>query len=247
MLKNERKAGAEVDSSTTADILPSASIAQTPMLGDVYEDILQLFVSDDDLRMWMTKPFIVGNKAVATDAHCLVSVPEWKGNYEYCDKTKDVYPKEYNCFKEIPLSNFLAAIAKVPLIDDYDEEVTETECDECDGEGEVDFEYSAGRRDYYLTGECPICEGEGTITTTKKTPNGKKVADSSMLLAIGSHAFNIFNVHRLVQVAEMLHEEKINLVYQKVPSGASMFKVGECEVLMMPCFSNNDAVCANIA
>lgn len=45
MLKTERQAGAEVDSSTTADILPSASIAQNPMLGVVsgcFRNILKI-------------------------------------------------------------------------------------------------------------------------------------------------------------------------------------------------------------
>ena len=60
MLKNERQAGAKVDISTTADILPSASIAQNPMLGEVasrYQEILNIFIDDD--RHEFKTPFTI--------------------------------------------------------------------------------------------------------------------------------------------------------------------------------------------
>lgn len=50
MLNNERQAGAEVDSSTTADTIPSASIAQNPMLPAVFRQYM------DDLRRIFLSP-----------------------------------------------------------------------------------------------------------------------------------------------------------------------------------------------
>jgi len=57
-----------------AQSLPSASLVQNGLLGDVDMEVLTLLCSDDDLRKWMTEPFSVGNQTCATNGWSLLVV-----------------------------------------------------------------------------------------------------------------------------------------------------------------------------
>lgn len=229
----------------TTYVSPHSSNA---MLGDVYEEILQLFVSKEDFREWMKTPFLVGNKAVATDAHFLVAVPEWNGNYEQSNKAASAYPMFVDFRKEYSIEQFKDAIAQVPLVDGFDEEIKVDECDECNGEGEVEFEYYANGKYYYHDADCPVCEGEGQTEVTKQIPNGTKVPDSTKQIRIRLGCFSIEAVQRLIKVAELLNEKTVTLVNQKGNNSAAMFHVGQCEVLLMPLMNHGEEqVAANIA
>ena len=140
---------------TVENMQSSGNIANA-LLGDVYESILHLFTSKDDFHEWMKKPFLVGNKAVATDGYFLVAVPEWNGNYEQSNKADSAYPMPVDFTKEYSIEQFKDAIAQVPLVDGFDEETKVDECDECYGDGKVEFEYYANGRYYYLDAERPI-------------------------------------------------------------------------------------------
>ena len=223
----------------------SGNIANA-LLGDVYEEILHLFTSKEDFREWMKKPFLGGNKAVATDAHFLVAVPEWKGNYEQCNKAASAYPMPTDFTKEYSIEQFKDAIAQVPLVDGFDEETKVDECDECNGEGE--FEYYANGKYYYHDADCPVCEGQGQTEVTKQIPNGRKVPDSTKQIRICLGCFSIEAVQRLIKVAELLNENTVTLVNQKSNNSAAMFHVGQCEVLLMPLMNHGEEqVAANIA
>jgi hypothetical protein len=162
------------------------------------------------------------------------------------DKLKTVYPIEYNQTKFIYLSQLKEAFSKAPLLDDYDE--TEVECSACYGEGEVEYEFSHGRKDYTIESECPVCEGQGVIIGKSDKPNGKKIIDYTKLITIGNSTFNIERLQDVVKVAELLGVKNISLVFQGKPSQGNLFKVGDAEILIMPVMpSDIENVCANIA
>lgn len=224
----------------------SAGIAQNPVLCDVYQQVLQLITSKDRTD-WMKEPFLVGDKAVSTNGWVLVSVPKFNDEYQdKSEKTKTVYPIEYNCEKQITLSEFKEAISKAPLVDCFDE--TEQKCDACYGKGEVEYEFSYGRKDYTIDHECPVCEGEGTIYKTSEKPNGKKQIDYSKFIIVGNSTFNIARLEDVVKVAELVKSENITIVFQGKPTQATLFKIQDVEMLVMPSSAVDEQnVCANIA
>jgi hypothetical protein len=244
MSNRNSSAGTAADSSTQPIGHSSADIEANPVLGDVYQQVLQMFTSKDR-NNWMKEPFLVGDKAASTNGWVLIAVPN--SNYQYEDnseKTKTVYPIDCNCEKNISLAQLKDAISKAPLIDCFDE--TEQKCSACYGEGEVEYKFSYGIKDYTIDHECPVCEG--VVYKTSEIPNGKKEIDYTKFIIIGNSTFNIARVENIVEVAELLQAENITLVFQNRNTQASLFKVKDAEMIVMPCSTvDEQSVCANIA
>ena len=119
----------------------------------------------DSNRERFCSPFLNGDYVVATDTHFLVVVN--KEEVE-SDDPLNVYEKDYveivesskgDEVKNITFNynDLLNALKQVPISSD-----SEHLCPDCNGDGEVDFEYcSTHDYEYTLRGECPVCHGTG--------------------------------------------------------------------------------------
>lgn len=126
---------------------------------------LENFCSDKSYHEKFWKPFINGDYVVATDTHAIFAVN--KEEVE-SDDTLNVSEKDYveiveSCkgdeVKNITFNynDLLNAIKQVPISPD-----SEHLCPDCEGDGEVYFEYhSTHDYEYILRGECPVCNGTG--------------------------------------------------------------------------------------
>lgn len=201
----------------------------------IYDDILKMFISDEMYRPNLLDPFFIGELAIATNAHIMIFF-----NKKLCSKLKAysgkndvlaVIPKERNENLSISLETINYAIAKLPLIDEMQEE--KKECEACDGDGVVAYRFEYGFGDYEIEEECPICKGEGEIKESIST--GKKIIDHKMDLKIKGSAFRVEYLEKIVKVAELLKEDKITLTYMSEPCEASIFKIGDdVEILLAP-------------
>lgn len=61
------------------------------------------------------------------------------------------------------------------------------ECKECDGSGEVYWEYTdnSGHTHEHLD-ECPVCDGTGEIEHEKTKKTGKKILKSEAVINVGN-------------------------------------------------------------
>ncbi len=218
-----------------------AGIAQNPMLCDV-DSILQLFVGDDELRASMMKPFVIDDYAMATDAHSLVFFDKsiWENQKPFTDKDKNTYlsviPTIKNLDKKIQLSELEAAFSKIDLIDEEIEEVTEKDCSDCDGDGQVEWEFGSHSK----TDDCPNCDGSGTIEETNIKLTGKKVPNPEKRIKIGVCYFRIYELQKIISTCKILAETEFNLVYQLSSNKISWFIVGFVNILTMPVMVEND-------
>lgn len=206
-------------------------------LDNVFLTLLNRFKSNDDYRDWMAKPFNVGNKTVSTNGYVLISTPLQEGFDDLSNKTKGVYPMDFNLDMKILVSELKQKLNDFPKVDCFDEE--EKECDACDGSGEVSFVFSYDCEDYETEEECPVCKGCGFINKISKIPNGKKELDYNKFFGIGNSAFYVARIEELLEVAETLQSEHITLVNQTQPNKTSLFKIKEVEVLLMPIVCND--------
>lgn len=207
------------------------------LLGNVFLTLLNRFKSNDDRRDWMSKPFNVGNRTVSTNAYILISTPLQEGFEDLSNKTKGVYPMDFNLDTKILVSELRQKLNDFPKVDCFDEE--EKECDACNGYGNVDFEFYHNGKYYESNQDCPVCDGSGVFNTVSKNPNGKKELDYNKFFGIGNSAFNVARIEELLEVAETLQSEHITLVNQTHPNKASLFKIKEVEVLLMPTMCND--------
>lgn len=207
------------------------------LLGNVFLTLLNRFKSNDDRRDWMSKPFNVGNRTVSTNAYILISTPLQKGFKDLSSKTKGVYPISFNLERKILVSELKQKLNDFPKVECYDEE--EKECDACNGYGDVSFVFSHDCKDYESNQDCPVCDGSGVIKKVSKIPNGKKELDYNKFFGIGNSVFNVARIEELLEVAETLKADEITLVNQTQPNKASLFKIKEVEVLLMPTICND--------
>lgn len=119
----------------------------------------------DSSRERFSSPFLNGDYVVATDTHALVVVN--KEEVESDDPLKES-EKDYIAIVEsgkgdevrnitFTYNELLDALKQVEISAD-----NEHLCPDCDGYGEVDFEYhSTHNYEYTMRGECPVCNGTG--------------------------------------------------------------------------------------
>lgn len=202
----------------------------------LYKELLQMFVGDADCADWIQEPFKLSNKVAASDRISLIALP---GNgFEFPDRTekcKAIYPLECNCNIPVSVQSLRGMVDEVPMVDCFDE--TKEKCSACNGECEVEYEFSHGGIDYEVSSECPVCDGEGGEVSISAVPNGKKKLNEEVMLTIEGALFNIIQVNRLADTAEKLGLDDISLVHKRASTNAYLFQLGEADLLMMPCIN----------
>lgn len=88
-MKNERQAGANAESSNPDKLLPSASLAQNPMLAEV-RAINYYLCSDAVVKHFpeleRSKPFISGYDHDKDDVYYIIATYEWEKLFDYYER-----------------------------------------------------------------------------------------------------------------------------------------------------------------
>ena len=129
------------------------------------KELLNLFVDKDDIRPNFQEPFLNANygEVWATDGYSLLFVNQECLNGEY--PTRELTMPELmdkNCTTVITQDALRVALSECPQVDEEIETGKYKKCKECDGSGEVEWEYfdnkgSCHQRDF----DCPCCDGSG--------------------------------------------------------------------------------------
>lgn len=199
-----------------------------------FDKALQFCCSTDEIRPWMMQPFVLHDTVHATDAQVMLSIPKEKVEGSYgllsekrsLDGMSSVLGYKSNQDTYIGIQELKEAINKVPLINETKEE--EQDCEECNGEGEVEWSYGGHTNEF----DCPECNGYGYTTSYVKSE--KKVRDIGYFIDIGNSRFRISIIEQLIKVATLLGFDKAKLVYQYQSNVKSVFKFGKTEMIIMP-------------
>lgn len=200
-----------------------------------YKSILDKFADKENSREWATKPFQVEDKTCATDFHVMIAVPKFGSYEDMTTKTKGIYPLSHNCEHAISVQELKDAMAKFPKYS----ELEETECEACEGNGEVYYKFRYEGHTHDLEGDCPICNGNGYI---KGDPTGNKIFKIGYYFKIGNSLFTPMVVEKLLFAAETLKQETIVIVYQAQANRASLFAISDAEILLMPSVSDGPKI-----
>ena len=196
-----------------------------------YNEILAHFVSADPADPdWLREPFMANGKACATEMHALVLLEHQTDLPDLSDKVKSVYPVAHNVSIEYYVQDIRAILS---VMDKAEETRTDqTDCDECNGEGEVSWSYMGSRSSHYMDADCPVCNGDG-YTHRVKVKTGRMVYDPTEVIEVNEVLFSGQMMERLVWLADKVGATSVRLV-RSVPNMAALFIVGECELLIMP-------------
>lgn len=136
-----------------------------------YDTILNRFTGDVDDPAWCEKPFKHGDSIIATDRYILVRVDAAKCEGKYDTHPNQPQPK--NLDKLFPLTNCnlvmdVHELAKQIVSVEYEITIPvsgdDAKCPECNGRGEVEWEYESNNGIRYGYFDCPECDGRGHVT-----------------------------------------------------------------------------------
>ena len=222
-----------------------------PMLAEVYSDVLNLYVGKDEYRNWLCEPFFIGNLAIATNAHELVFFEK-----ELSEKELNVcgnenpqlilnnIPEQRNQDYKLNIEEIETYLKNAPKVDVLKTVGEDIKCTECDGDGQVEWEYNNWTKDF----DCPKCDGDGYESESKQIPTGEFEIDGLNLVDVKNSRFSIKMIERLLKVKDLLLENEITLVFQEAENKANVFKIGKVEILCMPMrkFDNDELVVLNL-
>lgn len=190
-----------------------------------YNEILEKHASKDKHRIFITKPFLLNGKACATDAYRMIWVDEkLTSGYEKLKENiniENVIPNP-NCNIKLDVKEIREAIEKAPLVDEMIDDTEE--CKECDGFGEVEWEYGGYTNDF----DCPVCDGDGTIGSM--IPSGNKVIDDLCFIDFGNIRVKISLIADFINFIS----DDLYLIYKDKPNNPLLFKSSDLTFLIMP-------------
>lgn len=198
--------------------------------------IFDLFVGTDDHRAALLYPFEIKGKIYATDAHSMVFIDK-----KYCDFDIENPFNPPNCEAVIPMEN-MSKFLKIEqsFFDQYKTEdeyiVTEKReaCAECNGSGQVEWEYE----NHTKKDDCPECAGSGD-GELEKVKSGNKTFSENLLFKIDDTFFAAKMFYRLLQVKKLL-ESEIIVLSKSGKHKAYLFSIGICKILLMPVYHDED-------
>jgi uncharacterized protein YbaR (Trm112 family) len=201
--------------------------------------VLQLFTrKDKKYRPELTAPFYHKGMAMATDQHVLVYMPAC-----LLPTKPDDYTGKIDFNKVIPsglspIERVATLTHMVQVLDQVEKEeeiicTNDDECEECEGRGTVEWEYTSNKgRGYELTENCPVCKGRGIQGVHRKT--GKMVVGQHQKIKIGISHFSAPIIEKIIKVMDLLEETECKLIYQVKPEVPSIFQIGAVNILVMP-------------
>lgn len=142
------------------------------------QELLSLFYDkENDMRPDMAAPYLKNGYVCATEAHILIRIKAetLNGKYNEIEGLNIDFPAD-NCNFIIGLQDIRTAIASIPQVEEKEKVGKNIECEECNGEGEVEWEYRDSDGHYhYEYHDCPKCYGDGYTSHVKYKKTGRMI------------------------------------------------------------------------
>lgn len=194
------------------------------------QEIFSLFVGWDDCRPFVEAPFEINGKIYATDLSILIRTDKANCNFQV-DNKHELPDVEFSMPN--PNTNEFVSFSsnefeKFKTADEYEYRGKNIECNDCGGQGQVEWNYKKHERLF----ECPECNGSGFSEERQGRETGRKTFNNSIVKLIDKY-FHIKLFYKIFQVASMTRES-IWLTYYSEETNQALFKVGDFEILIMP-------------
>lgn len=196
-----------------------------------YNELLKVFTSEDEVRIWMNDPFREDQHAIATDAYSMAIVP--------FEKTEDVKDKgdfhpTYPVISVVPYPSpkglFLSVDDLVKELAKYEKEQDTKECDRCGGEGYDDERHD----DNGLFCACEHCDGTGEVLIDSYSHSSIK------FLKLGNSQFSLWNLEKLAKAAEIMGiKGRIEVTHQNLMKHPTTFQIEDVTIVLMPIMNDD--------
>lgn len=131
---------------------------------------------------------------------------------------------EYPCEKTITIEALNKALEACPLVDEEVVIQDAVKCEECDGSGEVYWEYTDNHlHTHERLMDCPICDGTGEMEHEK---TGKKIIAEDTVVEVGIAHFFANRLQLLKTAMDFLNIASVKMTHNS-PKGANEFVVND--------------------
>ena len=201
------------------------------------QDLLSLFYDkENDMRPDMAAPYLKNGYVCATEGHIMIRIKAetLNGEYNEIDSLNIDLPAD-NCNFIIGLHDIKTAIASIPQVEEKEKVGKDIECKECDGAGEVEWEYrDKSWRYHHKYLDCPKCQGDGCISRVKYKKTGRMIPDGDCPIRIRRIVIKVEFLEILGRAMEIIGVDKVRCVHQE-PTQPCIFRVDDnIEIIIMP-------------
>lgn len=177
-------------------------------------ELLSTFCDKNEFRQLLRTPFFNTkyNEVWSTDGHVLIRIKPERLIGEYPKGELTLPALEFPRKKKITIEAINKALDACPKVDEEIVIQEAVECEDCDGTGEVFWEYTdnKGHTHQHLD-ECPVCNGMGEIEPAKKKKTGKKIVKEKAVINVGKAYILASNLYKLKFAMEFLGITSVEL------------------------------------
>lgn len=190
-------------------------------------ELLNIFCNKSYSNPLRSYPFFNTNynEVWSTDGYTLIRVNPEILVAEYIKESLPMPKLEYPCEKTITIEALNKALEACPLVDEEVVIQDAVKCEECDGSGEVYWEYKDNHlHTHERIFDCPICDGPGEMEHEKTKKTGKKVIANDAVIEVGNAYIFAKYLQTLKQAMDFLNIASVKMVHNS-PKGANEFVV----------------------
>ena len=178
-------------------------------------ELLSMFCDKSYSNPLRSNPFFNTkcNEVWSTNGYALIRVKPEILVGEYPKGELNLPQLERPCKKKITIEAINKALGECPKVDEEIIIQDAIECKECDGSGEVYWEYTdnTGHTHEHLD-ECPVCDGTGEIEPEKTKKTGKKILKAKAVINVGNAYIFAHNIYKLKFAMDFLSITSADLI-----------------------------------
>lgn len=179
-------------------------------------ELLSIFCDESYSNPLRHSPFFNTkyNEVWSTDGYSLIRVKPERLIGEYPKGELNLPPLECPCKKKITIEAINKALGECPKVDEEIITQDAIECKECDGSGEVYWEYTDNNgHTHERLYDCPICDGTGELEHEKTKKTGKQIIKEDAVINIGNGYFRAKNIQKLKFAMNFLGITYVELIF----------------------------------
>jgi len=211
--------------------------------------LLGLFTGHDESRPVLMFPNLKDGLVCASDGHVLISIPEDELTLQYNSVEK--YPNGHKLVSDMEKETLRSIKVDIETLGKelarcrFEADKLIIKCKECNGSGNVEWEYEDRERDtHYRTEDCPLCDGTGEDEQNHPFP--KMIVslldkdENIIKITVGDLLFHPYQLYRLFIVAVSKEYKEIEIFYNPYKYGQTLTYFGNVKVLVMAMLKSND-------
>ena len=199
-------------------------------------ELLSMFCDKNEYRSLLRAPFFNTkyNEVWSTNGHILIRLKPERLVGEYPKGELSLPTLECPCKKKITIGAINKALDECPKVDEEIIVQDAVKCKECDGSGEVYWEYTDNHlHTHECLYDCPICDGTGEIKPEITRKTGKKIVDRKAVIKVGDAYMLAVYVSILKSTMKHLNVSFVEMLFNP-PMGMSEFAIEDTRIGVAP-------------